>query len=175
MRVIIRANRFWIEILALATVVACVLALVLATIGAAAAVVAEPAESVQASAPETTLVAESSTPPVVQDQNQDQNQDRNAVQNQAPNPVQNTTQESHEGMITCSKCGAKHSAKTGKTAADCTRICVHNGASFALIEGEKTFQLDGDLDLLKKAAGQRATIVGAVSGNTIKVTSITTT
>jgi hypothetical protein len=171
MRVIIRANRFWIEILALATVVACVLALVLATIGAAAAVVAEPAESVQASAPETALVAESSTPPVVQDQNQD----RNAVQNQAPNPVQNTTQESHEGMITCSKCGAKHSAKTGKTAADCTRICVHNGASFALIEGEKTFQLDGDLDLLKKAAGQRATIVGAVSGNTIKVTSITTT
>lgn len=75
-------------------------------------------------------------------------------------------------MVTCSRCGAKHSAKLGKTATDCTLACVHSGGSFALVDGDKTYQLDGDLAVLKKIAGQRARIMGVAHGSTIKVESV---
>jgi hypothetical protein len=79
----------------------------------------------------------------------------------------------YEGMVTCSRCGAKHSANLGKTASDCARICVHGGASFALVDSDQTRPLKGDLGLLKKFAGQRARIVGTLRGKTIEVSSIT--
>lgn len=75
-------------------------------------------------------------------------------------------------MVTCSRCGAKHAAQFGKTASDCTRQCVHLGASFALVDGEKTYHLDGDLNALKGAAGQRVRVMGTARGDTIKVSSI---
>ena len=77
-----------------------------------------------------------------------------------------------EGMVTCSRCGAKHSTTLGKTAADCTRECVHMGATFTLIDGEQTYALEGDLSAFKKVAGERARVVGEISGNTIRVSSI---
>ena len=80
--------------------------------------------------------------------------------------------QTYEGMVTCSRCGARHSAKLGKNAADCTRICVHAGAQFVLVDGEKIYQLEGDLNLLKKLAGERARIAGALTGNTIQVSSL---
>lgn len=83
-----------------------------------------------------------------------------------------TAEQNYEGMVTCSRCGARHSAKLSRTAADCTRICVHDGASFALIDGDKTYLLEGDLNVLKRIAGQRAGIVGVVTGNTIRVSSV---
>ena len=43
------------------------------------------------------------------------------------------------------------------------------GSQFALVEGEKTYLLDGDVALVKKFAGQRARIVGAANGHTITV------
>lgn len=130
-----KRNRFWIEIVALGTAIAFALALLIATLGAAAVAVAgrEAAQtSESASAPKT-----------------------------------------YQGMVTCSRCGAKHSSTLGKTAADCVRICVHGGAGFALVDGDKTYLLDGDLNLLKSLAGQRASVVGVVRGNTIKVSSVT--
>jgi hypothetical protein len=78
----------------------------------------------------------------------------------------------YEGMVTCSHCGARHSAKIGQTAADCTRICVHSGANFALVDGEKVYLLKGDLDLLKKVAGQRVRVHGVLAGSTIRVISL---
>jgi len=75
-------------------------------------------------------------------------------------------------MVTCSRCGAKHSANLGKTAGDCTRQCVHGGATFALVDGDKTYALDGDVSVLKSVAGQRARVVGVVRGHTIKVSSV---
>ncbi len=33
---------------------------------------------------------------------------------------------------------------SGKTAGDCARMCVHGGAAFALVDGDKTYLLDGD-------------------------------
>jgi hypothetical protein len=125
-----KTKSIWIEIIALGTTSAFALALLIATLGAAAVAVGGQANGA-VSAPKT-----------------------------------------YEGVVTCSRCGAKHSADLGKTAADCTRDCVHSGAAFALVDGDKTYQLEGDADLLRKAAGQRARIHGVVRGNTLKVSSV---
>ncbi|MGA8442512.1 MAG: hypothetical protein WB762_10605 [Candidatus Sulfotelmatobacter sp.] len=128
--------RFWIEMLALASVLACALALFLATLGAAAgAAKAEP---------------EPGQPP-----------DTSAA-----------TAQSYEGIITDTHCGAKHSAAVGMAAADCTRACVHSGESFALVDGDKTYSLEGEPAALKRLAGQRVKIVGTLSGKTIAVAAI---
>jgi hypothetical protein len=81
--------------------------------------------------------------------------------------------QSFEGMVTCSRCGAKHQATLDRSATTCVRVCVHGGANFALVYDDSTYLLDGDLTSLKKLAGQRARVVGVRSGNTIKVASIT--
>jgi hypothetical protein len=137
-----KPHRLWIEIVALGTAIACALALLIATLGAAAAVVGDRPASAQAS--ESTPSGDSSSEP----------------------------QQAYEGMVTCTRCGAKHSSKLGRTAADCTRVCVHGGAGFALVDGEKTYTLEGDSNLLKRIAGQRARVAGVLRGNTIKVSSI---
>jgi hypothetical protein len=128
--------RFWIEMLAIASAIACALALLLATLGAAGAAAAEEPESGHA--------------------------------------VQSPTlrQQSYEGVITDTHCGAKHSAEVGKAAADCTRACVHGGERFSLVNGDKMYVLEGEPAALKQAAGQRVRIVGSLQGNTISVTSV---
>lgn len=80
--------------------------------------------------------------------------------------------QSFEGMVTCSRCGAKHQATLDRSATTCVRVCVHGGSNFALVYEDSTYLLDGDLNSLKKLAGQRAHVVGVRSGNTIKVASI---
>ena len=82
------------------------------------------------------------------------------------------TDREFEGMITCSRCGARHSVNLGQTADVCVRICVHGGASFALVNAESTYLLEGDLPALKKLAGQRARVVGSLVGKTIHVESV---
>lgn len=88
---------------------------------------------------------------------------------QAPQASANT--QVFDGMVTCSKCGAKHSARLDQSAAKCTRVCVRSGAKFALVNADSTYQLDGDLSLLKHLAGERAEIVGTLHGSTIHVVS----
>jgi hypothetical protein len=75
------------------------------------------------------------------------------------------------GMVTCSRCGAKHSPTLERSASTCVRVCVHGGAAFALVNPETTYILDGDPVALKKLAGQRARVVGTVDGQTVKVVS----
>ena len=77
-----------------------------------------------------------------------------------------------EGMVTCSRCGAKHSAAMAQTASNCVRLCIHGGSQFALIVAGTTYLLDGDAIALKPAAGERAKILGTLTGQTIKVTSV---
>ena len=128
--------RFWIEMLALVSVIAFALTLFLATLGAAAgAASAEP---------------ESGQPP--------------HASAAAP--------QSYEGLITDPHCGAKHSAAVGMAAADCTRVCVRSGESFALVDGDKTYTLEGEPAALKRVAGQRVKIVGTLNGKTISVAAI---
>jgi hypothetical protein len=83
-----------------------------------------------------------------------------------------TTERTYEGLVTCSRCGARHSASLGQTAADCSRGCVRGGASFALVESDVTYLLDGDIGVLARLAGQRARIVGELNGKTIRVSSV---
>lgn len=139
-----KANRrFWIEIIALSSAVACALALLLATLGVATAAGA-PAVLAQASEP-----------------------------NAAAQPAA-TQEQTYEGMVTDTHCGARHDAAIGRGSSDCTRACVHAGAQFALVNGDKIYTLHGDLETLKRSAGQRSVIVGTLSGDTIAVSSITT-
>lgn len=81
-------------------------------------------------------------------------------------------QQTYEGVITDAHCGAKHQASLSKTAADCARSCVHAGSQFALVDGDKTYILSGDMERLKRAAGLRVKVVGMLSGDTIAVSSI---
>jgi hypothetical protein len=81
-------------------------------------------------------------------------------------------QQTFVGMVTCSRCSAKHSAKIGATATDCARVCIRNGAHFTFVNGDRTYLLEGDPAELKRVAGQRVQIVGDLSGGTITVASI---
>jgi hypothetical protein len=81
-------------------------------------------------------------------------------------------QQTYEGVVTDTHCGAKHSAAIGKTAADCARACVHGGEEFALVDGDTIYRLDGDQMLLKRVAGQRVRVVGTLNRDRLTVTSV---
>lgn len=83
-----------------------------------------------------------------------------------------TEPRAYEGMVTCSHCGARHSAKLAQSATTCVRVCVHGGAQFALVNADSVYLLAGSVDALKPIAGQRARIVGNLDGNTIRVQSV---
>src|SRR4051812_46073278 len=82
------------------------------------------------------------------------------------------TEKAYEGMVTCSRCGAKHSPALARTAEVCVRVCVHGGAAFALVDSDSAYLLDGDTDSIKRLAGQRVRVLGNLSGKTIKVASV---
>ena len=128
--------QFWIEMVAVTSAIACVLAFFLATLGAAAGV-AYPSPDPGQTAPAY------AAPP-----------------------------QSYEGIVTDTHCGAKHSAAVGMAAADCTRLCVHSGESFALVDGDKSYKLNGQMATLKRLAGVRVKVLGTLSGNTIAVASV---
>jgi len=79
----------------------------------------------------------------------------------------------YEGVITDTRCGAKHTAALAETAADCTRICVHSGEKFALVDGDKMYTLQGESEVLKRSAGERVKVMGTLTGKTISVVSVT--
>jgi hypothetical protein len=127
-------RRIWIEIAMAGTVVACVLAALMALFGVVAGVAVEAVGETGAG--------------------------------------QTPTEQIYEGMVTCSRCGAKHSAQLGKTAFECTYTCVRDGASFALVDGETTYTLEVDPRLVRAVVGQRARIDGVANGKTLRVISV---
>jgi hypothetical protein len=147
-----KANRIWIETVVFGTAIAFACALLIATLAAATIALIQPADAEALPGAEISQVPESQQP-----------------ESQSIDP---TRLQTFEGMVTCSQCGAKHSAALARNATDCTRRCVRSGASFALIDGDRTYILDGDLMAIKKVAGQRARLVGSVHGNTIQVSSV---
>lgn len=84
-----------------------------------------------------------------------------------------SSDQTYEGMVTCSRCGAKHPATLARSATTCIRTCVHGGARFALVDADSTYVLDGDSTVLTKLAGQRAHVTGTRDGRTIRVFSVT--
>ena len=75
------------------------------------------------------------------------------------------------GVITDAHCGAKHKL-ADKSPAECTRICVKNGSTYVLVNGDKMYALHGDIVELNRVAGERVTITGSLAGNRINITSI---
>ena len=78
----------------------------------------------------------------------------------------------HTGWITDAKCGAKHVKNSTKSSAECAKACVHGGAKYTLVDGDKIYTLEGKEDQLDRVAGERATVEGTVDGNVIKVASV---
>jgi hypothetical protein len=148
--------RLWVEMLAIVSLIACAAALVIATVGSTA--------DAAAGEPETALAAEprqSSASPT-----------QSSSPEASPVQPQNVQPQNYDGVITDTRCGAKHSAAIGQSAADCTRACVHGGERFALVDGDKMYALEGEVAGLKHSAGERVRIVGRLNGNTISVASV---
>ena len=76
------------------------------------------------------------------------------------------------GVITDDRCGAKHDMGSDKTSSECARACVRDGSSFALVDGDKKYKLEGNHDELASLAGLRVTVSGILLGDTIKVGSL---
>ena len=82
--------------------------------------------------------------------------------------------QSYTGEVSDAMCGAKH--EMAGSAADCTKACVKQGSKYALIDGEKVYTLDtkdkAALEELDKLSGQKATVKGTATGDTIQVSSV---
>lgn len=139
-----RRARFWIEMIAVVSAAAFVLAMLIAVLGAATGEL----QPSQVQAPQAQPKQTGSAASAADDA------------------------QSYEGVITDSHCGAKHSAAIGKSAADCTRMCVHGGEQFVLVVGDELYVLEGDPAALKQAAGRRVRLSGTLKGKKISVTSI---
>ncbi len=77
------------------------------------------------------------------------------------------------GTVSDTMCGAKHTMMPGKPDAECVRACVKGGSDYALVVGDKVYTLKGDKAAIDKLAGQKASVSGKLSGNTIEASSIT--
>jgi hypothetical protein len=77
----------------------------------------------------------------------------------------------YEGMVTDSRCGARHIKNSHLNPTECTRQCVQQGASYVLVDGSRRYKLVGSEEVLAKFAGQRIRISGARQGETIQVNS----
>jgi hypothetical protein len=75
------------------------------------------------------------------------------------------------GIVSDSMCGAHHMAKD-KSPAECTRMCVKQGQKYALVVGSKVYTLEGHEGEVDKLAGEKATVKGKVTGETVAVQSI---
>ena len=161
-RFVMKIHRWWIGILVVGGAIACGLALVFVAIGVIAGTTVE-ASGEATVAPSVTSVSQSVTSPA----------DASLNSTSQSAAVQNASEQTYEGMVTCSRCGGRHPAKSHQTAAQCSLTCVRGGSGFTLVDGEALYQLDGDREIIKHYVGQRAQVAGLAQGNTIRVSSIT--
>ena len=80
------------------------------------------------------------------------------------------------GTITDTMCGKKHMSP-GKSDADCTRECMKlkGDWTYGLVVGSSVYHLTGDNKQFATVAGQRVTVEGEATGETIAVRTIATT
>ena len=91
---------------------------------------------------------------------------------QASSPPNSAKIQTLTGVLTDTHCGARHPSDSKLTAGDCARICVKQGSSWALVDGEKIYLIKGDSPYFDKLAGQRVRASGMLEGSTIKVQSL---
>lgn len=94
---------------------------------------------------------------------------------------ENLRQEKHEknpdvqsfsGLLTDSRCGARHSRALGKSAAECARFCVRHGAQYIIVNGGNTYKLNGRATQIRNFAGQRVVVTGLLQDGAIRVRSL---
>jgi hypothetical protein len=88
------------------------------------------------------------------------------LQNTTPTSPAGTT---FSGMVTDSRCGARHRKNSRMSPAECTRACLRNGATYVLVDGERRYTLAGNTDGLGELAGTRVNVTGTRDGNRIMV------
>lgn len=86
-------------------------------------------------------------------------------------PSTQPTGTAFRGMITDSRCGARHMRSSGRSASECARACFRHGASYVLVDGDRRYTLVGGESDLSKLAGERANVMGTLQGNAILVNS----
>jgi len=89
-----------------------------------------------------------------------------ADQSGSADPLQTFT-----GMVTDKHCGSRH-MDSEHNAADCVRMCVRNGSRYKIVDGDKNYELAGNLSQIDQFAGQRVALTGVLDGGTIKVNSV---
>jgi hypothetical protein len=75
------------------------------------------------------------------------------------------------GIVSDSMCGAHHMAKD-KSPAECARMCMKQGMKYALVVGSRVYTLGGHEAELDKLAGEKVTVKGEVTGETVAVQSV---
>ncbi len=75
------------------------------------------------------------------------------------------------GMVTDSRCGARHLRNSHLSPAQCARACVRKGASYVLVDGEQRYTLTGASDMLDPLAATRVNVTGTRQGDSIVVSS----
>jgi hypothetical protein len=84
--------------------------------------------------------------------------------------VMSASAESWSGFIGDSKC--KHTGAEAKDVA-CAKTCIKKGADPVFVTGDKVLKFDAaSMDKAKAMAGEKVTVNGSVSGDTLTVTSI---
>jgi len=77
----------------------------------------------------------------------------------------------YQGVVTDSRCGARHLKNSHLSPAECARKCVQQGANYVLVDGNRRYKLVGSEEALDKFAGQRIRVSGTRQGETIQVSS----
>jgi hypothetical protein len=95
-----------------------------------------------------------------------------AVNDPADHNAPSARDERFTGLITDDHCGARHDMDSDKSPAECANACVRSGAKYALVDGDKTYTLEGNAEELSRASGRRVTLLGSLKGGTIQVRSI---
>jgi len=99
-------------------------------------------------------------------------QQHSALQDQAPAGPQHPDLSSYSGLITDSRCGARHQRHSKLTPEDCARACIRSGATYVLVNGQHRYNLSGSEESLNKLLGTRVTVTGTLQGETISVNSV---
>ena len=81
-----------------------------------------------------------------------------------------TTERTFSGVITDARCGARHT-NPEKNASECSHLCVRHGSNYIVVDGDKKYELIGELRQIAEFAGQRVRFTGVLDGQTIKVSS----
>jgi hypothetical protein len=90
------------------------------------------------------------------------------AQNTSPMPAA-PTGTAFSGMITDSRCGARHIRNSRLSSAECARECVRKGSRYVLVDGAHRYTLTGNEETLGRLAGTRANVTGTRQGDTIVV------